>query len=473
MVCPSCGAALEGRFCTQCGVDTQPFSYLCPVCATAFSGWRCPTCGTPVYPAVVPEPPGAGIRAAISVVWSIAVLVVLGLMVVHLVVLAYTSWLVVEGAIAGGPRFIDLYVLAPFPTGVQVDAGVPTFLAYFALLVVAIVAGYVLYTVRDARTTGKAFGRPVRELRARLESKSAWVAVAQVFLAVTFFQFAYILLLAGFGVSAEAPPFPGTLPEWYPYYSLVNASVYEEFAARWMLIGLPLAVAAFALRGSLTRAGRTDVPAWRHLLGGTVDRETHKPLAIAAAVLVALSATIFGLAHVPAWGWWKFLPSAVAGVGMGYLFLRHGFLAGVLFHFGNNYLGALALLTESSLVAQALLGLLLLVLIGFGSLFFVWYVRYGTEIARHFAVAWGLRPPAPVAATAAGFATPVAPPPWTPPPPPGVAPYAPPPRVSPAAPSVPSYGTGFLAYRCPRCGWPEARYDAGRLTCLRCGHAPP
>lgn len=423
-----------------------------------------------------PQPRGSVFRSVMSVSWSLSIILFLVLVAVNLAALAYASTLVVDGAMAGGPRYIDLYVLAPYPVGERFDAEASTFLLYFSLVVGAIVAAYVWHGVRDAKATGKAFARPLDQLRARLESRSAWVATGQVFLAATFFQFAFILLVLAAGGDASAPDSGGAVPSWYPYYALANASVYEEFVTRWMFIGVPLAVSAGILRGGIVRAGGTPAPAWRHLLGGSLNRDSPRSLVAVAIALALLSSVIFGLAHVPSWGWWKFAPAAVAGFGLAYLFLRHGFLAGILFHFSTNYLGAVALLTEDSLGAQMLLGLLILFIIGFGAVFFAWYLKYGAELTRHVAVSWGLAEPRPTPVPAAPAPLGLRLPP--PPPPPPVMYGFPPPAQGPSqAPSrapllaTPPYGTGFLDYRCGRCGWSEARYAEGRLTCLRCGHA--
>ncbi|MEK6851801.1 MAG: CPBP family glutamic-type intramembrane protease, partial [Candidatus Thermoplasmatota archaeon] len=198
-----------------------------------------------------------------------------------------------------------------------------------------------------------------------------------------------------------------------------------------------------------------------HLFGGTLTRVSPRPLLLTAAILVPASSVVFGLAHVPAWGWWKFLPAMVAGLGMGYLFVRHGFLAGVMFHFATDYLGALAILSGDGLAAQILLGLFILVLFGFGAFFLVGYGFYAVRLHRHFAGTLPPEPPpAPAPVPVAGpVPTAVAAPPGAPPP------------VGTAA--GPPYGYGWIAFACPRCGGREARYVAGRFTCLRCGHASP
>jgi hypothetical protein len=387
------------------------------------------------------------------------------LLAANLVAFVYAAVLIVEGALAAGPRYIDLYVLVPydpFAVGETYDVTAGVFVAYFALVAAGIVGAYAWYGFRDARATATAFTRPLADFRARLEARSAWVATGQVFLAVLFFQFALIFLLGVAGFEPELPGAGRPVPDWYQYYALANASVYEEVVARWILIGVPLAFVALAMRHQASAAG---APAWwRHLLGGTLTRASPTATLLAAAVLIPASSVIFGLAHVPAWGWWKFFPAMVAGLGMGYLFVRHGILAAVMFHFATDYLGALALFSGDNFGAQVLLGVFILVLVGFGAFFFIGYLWYAARLQRHFA---GTRPPdagpeAPISLVVAGS-------------PPGGSPASGSggPGVAAPSPADAAYGYGWIAFVCPRCGHREARYEGGRFTCLRCGHASP
>lgn len=474
MLCPSCGRPFEGRFCPNCGFDASPYAHLCVRCGSAFNGPYCPYCGTRAYADV----PGAALRSTGTALWTIALIAFLVALSVGIVAFAVGGSMVVRGALEGGPRLIPVYILTPFPTGGYVDAEAPVFLLYFGLIAAAILGTLVWLAFRDGRSMWAAVLRPSADLRSRLESKSAWVAVAQVFLAVWFFQIFYGIVLQQGGVTPTTKPSGIALPAWYDYFALANAAVYEEVVTRLVFIGIPLVVLATALRRRDPSAGR--VPAWRHLFGGTVTRDSHPALVAASCGLIVLSGTVFGLAHVPGYGEWKFLPAMVAGLGAGYLFVRRGILAGILWHFANDYLAAagLMLVAGGNLAAVGILGLLFLILAGLGAFFFVWYFVYGVALVKDLGVRWGRLKPEPVA-VAPVFAGPPPPPPYYvygPPaaPPPAGAPWsAPRPAPLPAPPpglqQVPWFGGGFATFRCPRCGWREATYDAGRFTCLRCG----
>jgi hypothetical protein len=421
-----------------------------------FTGYACPFCGLPVGAVLYPPaaPAGSGLRSVGSVFWSIALVLFFVLLAADMATLAYASGLVVNGSLAGGPRFIDLYVLAPYPVGFSVDAPAAVFVAYFLFLVVAIVASYVWYGYKDGRATVQAFRRPIAELRPRLESRSGFLTTGQVFLAVLAFQAIYLFALFLAGYEPFVPEFPGNIPEWYIYYALANASVYEELVTRLLFVGIPLAAGALLVRPP--PAG-PRVAAWRHLFGGTITRDSPRGLVSFAVFLVFASAVVFGLAHVPAWGWWKFPPTFVAGIALGYVFVRCGLLAAIMFHFATDYLGAMAILTADSLGAQILLGLFLLVLIAFGLLFIGWYTVYAARLSAHLVRLWLPKPvvaaPALAASPSPYYAAPAGPP----------APPAPPPPV----------GTASYGYTCRRCGWREARYADGRFTCLRCGSTTP
>src|SRR3989442_15375943 len=88
-------------------------------------------------------------------------------------------------------------------------------------------------------------------------------------------------------------------------------------------------------------AGRHGGGAWRYRIGGAVRRDSPKETLVAAWAVLIGSSVIFGLAHAPGWGWWKVIPAAVAGLGFGYLFLRHGIAAAISVHFVNVYAAAL------------------------------------------------------------------------------------------------------------------------------------
>lgn len=392
------------------------------------------------------------------------------------------------------------------------------FLAYYAFIMVAILASAIWYTWRDRKLTVQAFTAPLESIGERLRSHSTWVAVAQVWLATTFFQVSLIFLLTALGSQPTSPFVPTGTNAWTLLFDYSAASVFEELAFRAFLIGLPMALVAFVLR--LIRSGRPIGPgalgatrtrvggALRYLWGGQLRRESPREAHLAAWILIFTGAVLFGLAHAPGWGWWKVLPAFVAGLGMGYVFVRHGIGAAILLHFATD--GSLALSLEG-IGGNALTFVTDLMFLGLaiaGAGFFAWYVLYGWRHFEDLRRRFGSRivrqpvavPPGPGVLPPGWTYAP--PPTWTQgstypyavtPPPPGSAPppvYAPPPPQgwpppgaaqplsrSPSqvpqgyAPTYhpPPYGYPPVRFQCPYCGWVEAKYDARHFTCLRCG----
>ncbi len=397
------------------------------------------------------------------------------------------------------------------------------YLAYFGFIVVVILAAGAWYTWRDRKLTLKAITAPLEAIGTRLRSMSGWVAVAQVWMATMFFQYALILLLAAIGSPATSPFAETNTNAWVLLFDYSAASVYEELAFRALLIGVPMLLGALLLRVLRPRSvGVGNAPsapgsgllhAFRYLWGGNLRRESSREAQLAAWILILVSSLLFGLAHAPGWGWWKVLPAFVVGLGMGYVFVRHGLGAAILLHFATDGSLALSLEGVGGIGVTIISNLLFIALAVAGAGFFVWYVIYGWEefralwarfssrvIRRPVAVLPGPGSPPPGFAPPPGTASvtysvaPMSPPPpsgYTAPPPTGYAPQ--PGSVPPGTgwPTVPMasmprapnliprgymptyhpapYGYPPVQFQCPFCGWVEAKYENRHFTCLRCG----
>jgi hypothetical protein len=400
---------------------------------------------------------------------------------------------------------VVLYIPAPAPFIVFVSQDPALFLSYYGLLFAAVFLIGGFHLVRERGETRKAFTAPIDAIGTRLRARSAWIAVGQVWMAITFFQVAVILLLLALRIETPSPITIGPDNAWVALYELLNAGVYEEFAFRCLLIGVPMAVGSAIVRilevnrGTTGHvpipAGRYIAKSWRYLFGGVLRRDSPKEAHVAAWAFLFASAAIFGLAHLPGWGWWKVVPTFVAGLGFGYLFLRHGLGAAILAHFVNDYILAL---TYEGIGGEGLALFIELLFLGLtvaGAGFLVWYaidaVRHLTALIAQF------RPPTRVPPTArprppVGAPPPVPYPAPTPPysaaapssPSPGLGTWSAPPTVAPVTafrdparvprdytPSYvpPPYGYPPVRFQCPSCGWVEARYEAGHFTCTRCG----
>ncbi len=397
---------------------------------------------------------------------------------------------------------VFFYVPLPAPVVLFVTQDKSFFIAYYGLVVAAILLAAGYHVIRERKEEWTAIRAPLQSIGTRLRSRSAWIAIAQVWMAITTFQIAVILLLPLVGIEPSSPIDITQANAWVFLVDLANAGVYEELAFRVLLIGLPMALGSALLRvmevnrggGSWDgrgSAGRHIAGAWRYLVGGVVRSDSPRETLVAAWAFLFASSAIFGLAHAQGWGWWKVIPAMVAGLGFGYLFLRHGIGAAILAHFVNDY--AYALYYEGVSGIEVLITLVFIGLVIAGAGFLAWYLvdgwRHFTDLVDRF------RPPTRVRPAAIAQAPP--PPGSVPPPAPGgtawawPAPPAPPVLPNQAgwgadAPPVmrdsgrvprdytpsyvpPPYGYPPVRFQCPYCGWVEARYDAGRFTCTRCG----
>jgi hypothetical protein len=96
------------------------------------------------------------------------------------------------------------------------------------------------------------------------------------------------------------------------------------------------------------------------------------------AFFIAGSALMFGLAHVAGWDMFKALPTFIAGLGFGYLFLKVGIHAAILLHFAFDYLS----LGEALLPGFGLMDLLLVVLFTVVGAFY--FGHYAVQAAKWF-----------------------------------------------------------------------------------------
>lgn len=384
------------------------------------------------------------------------------------------------------------YVAVPDLVVVYVTQDPSLFLAYYVLLIAVVTAAGAYHVFADWRELRKVFAAPLREIGLRLRTRSAWITIGQVWTALTFFQVAVVLLLALLRYETPTPIVVTDRNVWVYLYELLNASVYEEVVFRTLLMGAPLAFGSLVARvlelnrngGSRSGqagAGRYLAGSFRYLMGGNLRGTSTKEALLAAWAVLLGSAAIFGFAHAPSWGLWKVVPSFVAGLAFGYLFLRHGVTAAILAHFVNDYASSLLFMGAGGDSVTILVGLLFLGLVIAGAGFFVWYSLYVVRQLSSLVSRFTGRPARFLGPTS--LPSPHAPPPSSAPSPPpfmATSPFSPPgaqaPRDARAVPPdyvpayhPPPYGYPPVRFQCPACGWVEARYEGGRFTCTRCG----
>ena len=129
----------------------------------------------------------------------------------------------------------------------------------------------------------------------------------------------------------------GFIPE--ALYAYANAAVWEEVITRIVWIGVPMAVLGLLCK-------KKD--ALKYLVGGF-------GMSRAALVLIVISSVIFGFGHLSGWGLWKVIPTLISGLAMGYLYVRFGVHASIVFHFIVDYMAVLASGSTALLVSAILM----------------------------------------------------------------------------------------------------------------------
>jgi hypothetical protein len=273
------------------------------------------------------------------------------------------------------------FVLLPSPVGLVVLQGYAA--AAYWVFIVVLFGGSLAYFVWPERSHLK---RTVLDSlpKARAPSRSngtTFVIVAQLFFAILFFDYIYYFTVETGGASPSSPNFPTEL--WKNLYDFLNASVWEEIAARILLIGAPLLVilvikslaqGTFGERTMDTNKALRRVA--RLLVGG------HGEFTPITVGLIVFSSLMFGFAHAPGWDLWKVLPTAVSGLGFGYVYVKKGVHGAILLHFSFDYLGVAEGLMPNNAATQLALGIILILWVVVGLVYFIYY---GAKMVRFFA----------------------------------------------------------------------------------------
>ena len=338
------------------------------------------------------------------------------------------------------PLFVAAPVLITFLTLSGTALG-----AYYLLIVAAILVSAIWFFLKG----GKGYLAEIT-LKARTRDHSAIFEVCGLMFAGLFFDYALIILMEFWGLSPTRQI--ESDETWKLLFALANASVWEEIITRVLMIGVPLIAVDF-LRKKWQPKLRS------YILGGGFK------IGVPETVLVIVSASMFGFAHMEGWGSWKVLPAALSGVMFGYLFLKFGIWASIMLHFGYNYLGMPTTVFDSSPALEAATVVMLLLWLGMGAIFFVYYL---TRIGEFLT---GRKYMEPTAAQAAPMGYQMG---WYTQPQgqyyqnfphdTGGQGYQGTPQQQMPAPG------GRPGYVCPACGNTQARWVDGRFQCLKCGH---
>lgn len=267
----------------------------------------------------------------------------------------------------------------------------------------------------------------------RVEAHSPVYVIATLFCAVIGFNLLFNIIIVMLGY---VPVTPEPQPLWVNLYALANASVYEELIVRVLYIGLPLMAIGLA-----TREGR---PWWRYLVGGGFEFGKKE------LFFLFFSSAMFSAGHIFNWDAFKLAPTFVAGLALGYLFLKYGLWASIMLHFFVDYLSIGVEATgNGGLESYIVLVTLASFVIGLAYMIHYALKGIGTLTGKD------LRLEKPIAVPGITAA----------PPPPQAQQYQP--RPPPVMEMPPTPG-GFDVF-CHHCGSREAKYENGQLICAHCG----
>jgi len=422
---PGPGDDYIAPICPNCRMNVPEEAVFCPHCGTRLKDAPVQSHAPPPRYQPLPRPTslldvGRGIASYTSLVLLVLIAVNIGILV--------GSVGMVSGELIS--KDFSLYLVTPWIVDI-VEIGGEVLVGYFIFLVIAIVTSF-LWMVRKSVV---GFARELR-LKPLRGGHSPVYLMATLFFALIAFNFFYYIGLGAGGIDPGTPDFTDD-SLWKLIFAFANASVWEELVTRVLFIGVPLLFVDLARRGGMR---------WKnYVLGGGF--KLCKP----EIVLLVFSSAMFALAHISSWDTYKMPPTFIAGLALGYLFLRVGLYAAIMLHFTVDFISMPIEVTQS-LDVTLVIGVLVLAWIILGSCYFVYY---STRVVE-FVFAKKIWPPRILS--------------------PGPRPIIY--RANERTPTTQRTETetqrdpqprGGFEFSCKFCGHTEAQYKDGGLYCLRCG----
>ncbi len=320
-----------------------------------------PTCIKPFRSTPI-DPFDELIRVIKSALWSTGFISFICLLILSVAILfaatpGIQDWISTPSESGEMPNEV-LFLLIPLPVGIlQLDGMSLQFWHLLMLSILAICFFYGFYRMCvywSSKKNGLAESFIVPE-----KARSGLEGVAKLFMAVSFFTLSYYLILEMFKVSQNVPPFD-ELSTNELIFRLFNASVYEEFISRLLLIGVPLLLIAQLLRWKR--------PHYRLLFGGGMRMN------FLTTSLIIISTLIFAFGHIGSWDFWKVPQVFVSGMALGYAFVRFGLFASILLHFSVNLITSSATeIWPENQIVLIVIGMAFLIWVLAGSYFFIDY----------------------------------------------------------------------------------------------------
>lgn len=278
--------------------------------------------------------------------------------------------------LGGNSAFIAL--ILPWPGFIYIVKLSGTLLIFwYFFIVTTIIVSIVLLIMTEGRDFFKILVKSAKKMYPPpLRSNNSFIIIAELFFILWFFNIVVILFILAFGLSFDTPISTNDPKTWELLFALANASVWEEIFTRILYIGIPLFIIDFYFR-------KQPEKVYKYFIGGGFKIEK------VTISLIIFSSLLFGLAHYPSWGLWKVVPTFVAGLAFGYLFVRKGIHTAIILHFLIDYMGVVLILFNDNLTVLIFLtiffGIMMLAWMGSGLIYFGLYIyRFLNTLAQKF-----------------------------------------------------------------------------------------
>lgn len=276
---------------------------------------------------------------------------ILSLSVLAIFLLNFAAMIIItlSGAMSG--TTVPFYVIAiPF---VFVDMLSPHFEIYWLALLVIVISIVLIFILKDFIFWTKDMAK--KELPKNSERFAVFTE-----LIVLLISFTYLSYFISMAVTNSSQPFGNPtsgVPTNYLLLTLLHAPVWEEFVYRGILLGIPLYLISY----------RKKLPWYRAIVGGKFGIN-----GVSITILI-ISAFFFGSAHLISWEPAKFPSAFVAGLVLGYLFLRYGIYMSIAGHFIIDFMGSYSYINSPFWGAMVVISSLIMIVWFAAGFPYYWY----------------------------------------------------------------------------------------------------
>lgn len=404
------------RFCIHCGNEIPDDSNFCTKCGLPQSS---------IPPQVIPQRPSTAqsvrlFGSTLGTFLSLAMFIVAAVTLIGLYV--------------GIPTMVEAWD-NPVNIFIILNGIVNLFsldnstLIFYILFIVVLLASFIVLVMKSKDTFARELTmKPVKEHSPLYTMCTLIMAMVVVSMIVQ------IVIPALLGQTSHVLPMDKE--RWQILYSIAEPPVWEELISRVLLLGIPLLVIDFVLNAVDKKYERK--PLKRYILGGGFSFGAKE------IIFLLISSALFGYAHLSGWDAYKIIPAMIAGIAMGYMFLKYGLYASISFHAINNMIG-LSTYMYTGVGYTLLMGIISLLMLLLGIPYLVNYTyKLAKWISKSIEKPKGAVPQ------------------------PSAAEYSPP-EEEPEQEMQTIPVSGTIGFRCKNCGNDSAVFENGELVCTKCG----